>query len=80
LISSTSDVTISHTISAVRGEDIASKARPYVETVGKLDSPHWGSWRSHLDALKYVVDNRIETALIIEDDIDWFVRPCISQK
>lgn len=73
LIASTTGISISHTVSAVRGEDIAAKARPYGKAVGTLDEPHWGSWRSHLDALKYVVDNNLETALILEDDVDWYV-------
>ncbi|KAK9485769.1 hypothetical protein V1527DRAFT_465496 [Lipomyces starkeyi] len=30
-----------------------------------------GCWRAHADAWRYVIDSNIETALIIEDDIDW---------
>lgn len=31
------------------------------------------AWRSHLDALRHVINNRYETALILEDDMDWDV-------
>ena len=30
-----------------------------------------GSWRTHMTALKYVVDHGLETALLLEDDVDW---------
>ncbi|KAI1342424.1 glycosyltransferase family 25 protein [Xylariaceae sp. FL0016] len=39
--------------------------------------PELGSakaWMAHLDLLKHVVANEIETALIMEDDVDWDVR------
>lgn len=33
-----------------------------------------GSWRSHMNASKAVVENNLGSALIVEDDIDWDVR------
>ncbi|KAL3428414.1 glycosyltransferase family 25 protein [Phlyctema vagabunda] len=78
LIASTSNITVTHTVAAVRGENILEKAKPYGKAIAELDDGHWGSWRSHLDALKYMVDNRIETALIVEDDVDW--APNIKQQ
>ncbi|CAN8104388.1 unnamed protein product [Discula destructiva] len=33
-----------------------------------------GSWRAHMDALWYVVDHNLPSALIFEDDLDWDVR------
>lgn len=33
-----------------------------------------GCWRSHLNAYRYIVESGVETALILEDDIDWDVR------
>ncbi|ETN45746.1 uncharacterized protein HMPREF1541_09579 [Cyphellophora europaea CBS 101466] len=30
-----------------------------------------GSWRAHMDALVHIVENNIQTALILEDDADW---------
>ncbi|KAI2469908.1 glycosyltransferase family 25 protein [Annulohypoxylon bovei var. microspora] len=32
------------------------------------------AWLSHLDLLKYVIASDLETALIVEDDVDWDVR------
>ncbi|OTA69521.1 glycosyltransferase family 25 protein [Hypoxylon sp. EC38] len=40
-------------------------------------APAYGSaraWLSHLDLLKYVVASGLETAFIVEDDVDWDVR------
>ncbi|KLU83688.1 hypothetical protein MAPG_02739 [Magnaporthiopsis poae ATCC 64411] len=33
-----------------------------------------GSWRAHLNVLRTIVEEGLETALILEDDIDWDVR------
>ncbi|KAF3915589.1 hypothetical protein ABW21_db0206977 [Orbilia brochopaga] len=71
LIASQAGIKISHIVDAVRGEDIHQKAYPNGEARTKLPLPYLGSWRSHMDAFKYMVDNRIETALLFEDDIDW---------
>lgn len=71
LISSNSGIEITKTIYSVMGETVSSKARP----IGSdhISPKYLGSWRSHMNALKYVVDNKIETALIFEDDVDWSV-------
>lgn len=33
-----------------------------------------GSWRAHMDALWYIVDRNLPSAMILEDDLDWDVR------
>ncbi|KAI1875158.1 hypothetical protein JX265_004216 [Neoarthrinium moseri] len=33
-----------------------------------------GSWRAHMNAIQAIVDQGLESALIMEDDIDWDVR------
>ena len=33
-----------------------------------------GCWRAHMNALRRVVERRIETALIMEADMDWDIR------
>lgn len=38
-------------------------------TAGEL-----GCWRSHMNMLRYVVEHRLETALLLEADADWDVR------
>jgi len=38
---------------------------------GVLRDEQWGCWRSHADVWKRVVDEKLETALILEDDVDW---------
>lgn len=35
---------------------------------------HLGAWRSHLNMLKRVVDQKLSSALILEADVDWDVR------
>lgn len=70
-MTSFSGVKITHTVDGVLGSSISAKARPYGKARDDVDDAHFGSWRSHMNALKYIVDNDIETALILEDDVDW---------
>lgn len=71
LLTSLYNVSITHTVDAVRGEAIAEKALPFGNARKTQDAGHMGSWRSHMDAFRYIVDNRIETTLLFEDDVDW---------
>lgn len=32
-----------------------------------------GSWRSHMNAIRAIIENRLSSALIMEDDVDWDV-------
>ncbi|KAF1814300.1 hypothetical protein P152DRAFT_512692 [Eremomyces bilateralis CBS 781.70] len=43
------------------------------EDLGSLKPPHGSAttWLSHLDMLKYVVFSQFQTALVLEDDVDW---------
>ena len=45
------------------------KAKTGDET--RMTSGQWGCWRSHANAWKKIIDEGIETALILEDDVDW---------
>lgn len=71
LISNAQGISVTKVIDATLGGDIAEKAKPDGKARDSIDLVHWGSWRSHMDALKYVVDSGVETALILEDDVDW---------
>ncbi|KAF2405287.1 hypothetical protein EJ06DRAFT_525816 [Trichodelitschia bisporula] len=69
LIASLSGIDATH-VPGVKGEDIHIKAQP----------PGWGSgngplgcWRSHANVWRRMLDENIETALIMEDDADWDV-------
>ncbi|KEF57743.1 uncharacterized protein A1O9_05663 [Exophiala aquamarina CBS 119918] len=55
----------------VRGDTISEKAKPY--GMEKLLPAEVGAWRAHLNVLQKVVENRISSALILEDDADWDV-------
>jgi GR25 family glycosyltransferase involved in LPS biosynthesis len=55
----------------VIGADIHDKAKPNEAT--NLRPEQLGCWRSHADVWRRVVDEEIETALILEDDADWDV-------
>jgi len=73
LIASAQGVQITKLINAVKGSEVAAKAKPAGSGKQKLKDGEIGAWRSHIDAFKWIVDNGIETALILEDDIDWYV-------
>ncbi|KAK9233958.1 hypothetical protein V1525DRAFT_367713 [Lipomyces kononenkoae] len=75
LIASLCDIKITQIMPGVLTEDISEKAYPWGKGLEKLMTPQYkaylGSWRSHMNTFKYIIDNKIETALIIEDDVDW---------
>ncbi|KAG8529549.1 uncharacterized protein KY384_006186 [Bacidia gigantensis] len=60
---------------AVRGTEMDEKAWPsHWNTSGtQSTSGELGLWRSHVNALRHVVETGYSTALIIEDDVDWDV-------
>jgi hypothetical protein len=56
----------------VMGDAIHPKAMP--GHIGKNDmtgTPALGIWRAHANAWRHIIDNDIQSALIIEDDVDW---------
>jgi len=57
-------------VDGVVGKEVSEKALPY-----GLDRtpPEVGCWRSHLDVMQRMVQQRIQSALIFEDDADWDV-------
>lgn len=55
----------------VRGDTISEKAKPY--GMEKLRPAEVGAWRAHLNVLQKIVENRISSTLILEDDADWDV-------
>ncbi|KAJ9497739.1 hypothetical protein LTR99_007372 [Exophiala xenobiotica] len=54
----------------VYGADVPAEARPYGM---HRSSGEVGCWRSHLNIMQKMVQNRISSALIFEDDADWDV-------
>ena len=68
LITSLNGITVTKHIKGVKNEDIVQSAIPD----GRLPrGKKLGSYRSHMNAMQHIVDNRIQTALILEDDVDW---------
>ncbi|KAI1852632.1 hypothetical protein JX266_002173 [Neoarthrinium moseri] len=77
-----------HAAAKLTGLDITIPPQPQVsdefvrafQNLGAAEgqrTPQPGSaraWLAHLDLLKYVVTSQVETALIVEDDVDWDVR------
>jgi hypothetical protein len=61
-------------IPGVRGETIPDKAVPLGVDRKKLMETNLGSWRGHMDAVRRIVAEGLDSALIMEDDMDWDVR------
>lgn len=61
-------------IPGVRGESIPDKAVPLGVDRKKLMETNLGSWRGHMHAVRRIVEDGLESALIMEDDMDWDVR------
>ncbi|ROW02558.1 hypothetical protein VPNG_07846 [Cytospora leucostoma] len=61
-------------IDGVRGESIPDKAVPFGVDRHALMETNLGSWRGHMNAIRKIVEEDLESALIMEDDMDWDVR------
>ncbi|XXH02303.1 hypothetical protein Hte_008674 [Hypoxylon texense] len=59
-------------IDAVAGDEVSD--HPIPEGDRGHSAGARGSWRSHMNALQAVTDQNLESALILEDDIDWDIR------
>lgn len=61
-------------VDGVRGETIPDKAVPFgIDRHGLMET-NLGSWRGHMNAIRRIVEEDLESALIMEDDVDWDVR------
>lgn len=58
---------------AVRGIEVIDKAFPEGGLKSKPPG-HIGAWRSHIDSFQRMVRENVQSALILEDDIDWDIR------
>ncbi|KAL3417727.1 lps glycosyltransferase [Phlyctema vagabunda] len=58
-------------VDAVKGEEVLDKVRP---PGLDLSGPVLGSWRSHLNVIRSIVENNLASAFIMEDDVDWDIR------
>ncbi|KAK8074903.1 glycosyltransferase family 25 protein, partial [Apiospora hydei] len=76
-------------IDGVKGEAVPDKAIPFGKNRDNLPNTYLGSWRSHMNAIRRqvllrrwpctdmcgrIVEEDLESALIMEDDMDWDVR------
>ncbi|GAP87482.2 putative glycosyltransferase family 25 protein [Rosellinia necatrix] len=61
-------------IDGVKGESIPNKAVPAGVDRQALREENLGSWRGHMNAVRRIVEEGLESALIMEDDMDWDVR------
>ncbi|KAK7983924.1 hypothetical protein PG989_011326 [Apiospora arundinis] len=61
-------------IDGVKGEAVPDKAIPFGKNRDNLPNTYLGSWRSHINAVRRIVEEDLESALIMEDDMDWDVR------
>ncbi|KAH7064182.1 hypothetical protein BKA63DRAFT_525983 [Paraphoma chrysanthemicola] len=59
---------------AVRGEQVEEVALVFGRSTNEPSIGSRGSWRSHLNVIRSVVEHRLSTTLILEDDVDWDVR------
>jgi GR25 family glycosyltransferase involved in LPS biosynthesis len=62
-------------VDAVKGSEVPDKAIP-VSKPGKqrMDDAVIGCWRSHMDAMRMVIQLNLSSVLILEDDADWDIR------
>lgn len=61
-------------VDGVKGESIVNKAVPFNIDRHVLMETNLGSWRGHMNAVRRIVEENLDSALIMEDDMDWDVR------
>lgn len=57
----------------IKGDTVVNKSLPMGMTYDSVGMNAVGSWRAHMNTIRHVVRNKIQTALIFEDDADWDV-------
>ncbi|MCJ1313341.1 hypothetical protein MMC25_007018 [Agyrium rufum] len=60
-------------VDGIHGETLLDKVLPPSDH-GNLKANSIGAWRGHMNAIRKVVHGNLQSALIIEDDVDWDVR------
>ncbi|KAL8798685.1 MAG: hypothetical protein Q9182_006471 [Xanthomendoza sp. 2 TL-2023] len=63
-------------IPGIKGETVVNKTLPTLENLPKKERSRnniVGCWRAHLNVAQKIVRDRIQTALVLEDDADWDV-------
>ncbi|KAF3771411.1 family 25 glycosyltransferase [Cryphonectria parasitica EP155] len=61
-------------VDGVEGETIPDKAVPFGINRYSVTESNLGSWRGHMNAIRRIVEEDLESALIMEDDMDRDVR------
>lgn len=61
-------------VNGMKGEEIPEKALPLGTERHMIGNANLGSWRGHMNAVRSVIERRLSTALIMEDDLDWDIR------
>ncbi|KAK5653009.1 hypothetical protein OQA88_9295 [Cercophora sp. LCS_1] len=61
-------------IDGVSGKDVPDKVLPGDSVDKGISKGNKGSWRAHMNALQYIIQKNLTTALILEDDADWDIR------
>ncbi|ESZ94730.1 glycosyltransferase family 25 protein [Sclerotinia borealis F-4128] len=58
-------------VDGMKGDEISDKARPPGLA---LKDGAIGSWRGHMNVIRRIVENKLASAFIMEDDVDWDIR------
>ncbi|KAI9883472.1 MAG: hypothetical protein M1823_004762 [Watsoniomyces obsoletus] len=61
-------------LSGVKSDHVIEPARPLDHQQHLLYHNMWGSWRGHMTAIRTILEQKLTTALILEDDVDWDVQ------
>ena len=70
LMAAYSNVSLTY-VPGVNGSKISEKAKPYKSNVTPTEL---GAWRAHANVWRKILDGPYETALVLEDDIDWDIK------
>ncbi|RYP80210.1 hypothetical protein DL769_002568 [Monosporascus sp. CRB-8-3] len=61
-------------VDGVNGERISNEAAPFGVYMERLWNTNLGSWRGHMTTVRRIVEENLQSAMIMEDDMDWDTR------
>ncbi|TGO80465.1 hypothetical protein BPOR_1758g00010 [Botrytis porri] len=58
-------------VDGIKSDEVVDKAKPPVHF---LNGGAMGPWRGHMNVIRSIVENKLASVFIMEDDVDWDIR------
>ncbi|KAF7891733.1 hypothetical protein EAF00_008035 [Botryotinia globosa] len=58
-------------VDGIKADEVVDEAKPPIHF---LNGGAMGPWRGHMNVIRRIVENKLASALIMDDDVDWDIR------